>query len=205
MGGSAWLLRVNGGSPLQVQGVARLGIEFLGSRCFVSSGSLSIGVVCAGGSFYHGGGLWVWTRSRDGAQAQWLARARSSSWFKGWSSMPSQWPCALLPHVEPPLRGSWSVLPAWFYPKSAPLVVLSNSVGFGWELALFFISCLLVQAMALAAPVSVRRFSMATDVWWFSCLWLSQLAFGLRSHPSTTWAYLSFLWWWGRQLCAGWA
>ncbi|WZZ20758.1 hypothetical protein YC2023_122145 [Brassica napus] len=69
--------------------------------------------------------------SRDGAQAQWLARARSSSWFKGWSSMPSQWPCALPPHLEPPLR-----------------------VGFGWELALFFISCLLVQAMALAAPVS---------------------------------------------------
>uniref|UniRef100_M4ECQ8 Uncharacterized protein n=1 Tax=Brassica campestris TaxID=3711 RepID=M4ECQ8_BRACM len=57
--GSAWLLRVNVGSPLQVQGVARLGIEFLGSRCFVSSGSLSIGVVCAGGSFYHGGGLMV--------------------------------------------------------------------------------------------------------------------------------------------------
>ncbi|CAN6912123.1 unnamed protein product, partial [Brassica oleracea] len=36
---------------------------------------------------------------------------------------------------------------------------LSNSVGFGWKLALFFIPYLLVQAMALAAPVSVRRFS----------------------------------------------
>ncbi|CAF2143651.1 BnaA02g29120D [Brassica napus] len=36
--GSAWLLRVNGGSPLQVQGVARLGIEFLGSRFFVELG-----------------------------------------------------------------------------------------------------------------------------------------------------------------------
>ncbi|KAL0762104.1 hypothetical protein Bca101_078254 [Brassica carinata] len=73
---------------------------------------------------------------RVGAQAQWLARARSSSRFKGWSSMLSQWPCALPPHLEPPLP-----------------------VGFGWKLALFFIPYLLVQAMALAAPVSVRRFS----------------------------------------------
>ncbi|WZZ05213.1 hypothetical protein YC2023_091134 [Brassica napus] len=31
----ALLLRVNGGSPLQIQEVVRLGIEFWGSRCFV--------------------------------------------------------------------------------------------------------------------------------------------------------------------------
>ena len=72
VGGSEWLLWVNGGLPLQVQGVVRLEIKFLGSRCFTELGfSLYWCGVCR----------WILLPrrrvvglSRFGAQAQWLAR-----------------------------------------------------------------------------------------------------------------------------------
>ncbi|KAG2251901.1 hypothetical protein Bca52824_082037 [Brassica carinata] len=46
---------------------------------------------------------------------------------------------------------------------SAALVGLSKSEGFAGILPSFFIPSLLRQAMALAAPITVRRFSMASS------------------------------------------
>ncbi|CAN6864334.1 unnamed protein product [Brassica oleracea] len=42
-----------------------------------------------------------------------------------------------------------------------------------------------------AAPISVRRFSAKTGVWWPSCLWPPHSTLGLRSHPSITEVCLS--------------
>ena len=205
VGGMAWLLQVVGGSLLLVQRVIRLGMKLSALVGSSSLGSNPICVVCAGSSFYHGGGLWAWARSRVGAWAQWLARVWSCLRFKEWSSMPFQWPRALPPHLRTSYFRFLICFSFCFSLMSAALVGLSKSEGFVGILPSFFIPSLLRQAMALAAPITVRRFSMASSVWWFSCYWPLHLTFGLRSHPSTTWAWLSFLWWCARQLCAGWA
>ncbi|KAH0915725.1 hypothetical protein HID58_030171 [Brassica napus] len=57
---------------------------------------------------------------------------------------PLEWPFTLLPHLWP------------------------SSLRFLYWCALFQIPFLLRQVTALASPISVRRFSATTSVWWFS-------------------------------------
>ena len=106
-----------------------------------------LGMVCAGGSFYHSGGLWVRVRSRVGARTPWLARVRSCLRFKGWSSMPPQWPRALLPHLRTSFRGSDSVfqfVSPWS--RRLSLVVVVRGFRSGTS-PLFFISSLRWQVI----------------------------------------------------------
>ncbi|KAF2593981.1 hypothetical protein F2Q70_00043059 [Brassica cretica] len=108
-----------------VLGGIRLGMAILGSRWFVE---LEVSPSWLGVCWWI---LlprqWVvgWSTQVVGARAQCPTRVRSSMSVKEWSSMPLQWPLAMLPHCGPQIRSLCSDILSWFLSK----LIGSDSFG----------------------------------------------------------------------------